>query len=147
MRGAASSRYLVPHFYFDIDNSVTGTADKAGQALPDLEAVRKEAHRLLPDVAPDVILEDGDRHQLTVDVWDAAGEFVYTATRVFYESLLDGMREVCRREKWDQEQVIDAAEAAFPDRPHASALESYLFRYFRSAATEAGHKAAGHGEG
>ena len=61
------------------------------------------------------------------------------------DALMEGLLEICRREQWSEEQVLDAAEAASPHRTHTSALQSYLFRYFRSAATEAGHRAAGHG--
>ena len=61
------------------------------------------------------------------------------------DALMEGLLEICRREQWSEEQVIDAAEAAFPHRTHTNALQGYLFRYFRSAANEAGHKAAGHG--
>ncbi len=58
-----------------------------------------------------------------------------------------GLIELCARERLDEAQVKDMAHAAFPDRPLIEALHSYVMRYFRSAAAEAGHKAAGHGAG
>lgn len=61
--------------------------------------------------------------------------------------LWEGLRDVCQRERWTERQLIDAAEAAFPDRPRTSAVRCYLLGYFRSAATEAGHIAAEHDKG
>jgi hypothetical protein len=56
-----------------------------------------------------------------------------------------GLIELCARERLDEAQVKDMAHAAFPDRPLIEAMYSYLMQYSRDAATEAGHKAAGHG--
>ncbi len=61
------------------------------------------------------------------------------------QALWDGLTEICRREGWTVHEKIAVAQAAFPDRPRTSAVRSYLFRYFRLAATEAGLKAVGHG--
>jgi hypothetical protein len=70
----------VPQFYFDFDDSIVAISDKDGQDLPALEAVRKEAHRLLSGMPSGLTTKDGGKQDLNVDVWDATGEFVYTAT-------------------------------------------------------------------
>ena len=59
--------------------------------------------------------------------------------------LWDGLDEICRREGWTRNEAAAAAQAAYPDRPRTSAVRSYLFVYFRLAATEMGHAAVGHG--
>ena len=70
----------MPLFYFDLDDNIVAISDKDGQDLPDLEAVRKEAHRLLSGMLSGLTTEDGGKQNFNVDVWDATGEFVYTAT-------------------------------------------------------------------
>ena len=54
--------------------------------------------------------------------------------------------ELCQREQCSQADLMDSAAAAYPRLTHTHAVRSYLMRYIRSAATEAGHKAAGHGK-
>jgi predicted DNA-binding ribbon-helix-helix protein len=61
--------------------------------------------------------------------------------------LWDGLREVCRRERWSEWQAIGVAQGVFPDTPRTSAVRSYLMLYFRTAVTAAGHEAAAHGVG
>jgi predicted DNA-binding ribbon-helix-helix protein len=57
-------------------------------------------------------------------------------------ALLD---EVCRRERCSRGEIIRCAELQSTSGGRTSALRVYLLRYFREAATELGHKAAGHG--
>ncbi len=57
-------------------------------------------------------------------------------------ALLD---EVCHREACMRGDVVLQAELGVTSGGRTSALRVYLLRYFREAATEAGHAAAGHG--
>ena len=55
--------------------------------------------------------------------------------------------EACRREGRSHGAMVEIAEAAYPTGSRTSAIRVYLFQYFRAAATEGGHAAAGHGAG
>ena len=60
--------------------------------------------------------------------------------------LWDALGEICRREDVSTGELIRRIETG---RPHAggrtSAVRVHLLQYFRAAATDAGHDAAGHG--
>ena len=60
--------------------------------------------------------------------------------------LWEALDEVCRREGCRRNDVVQWAEAMMMTGSRTSALRRYLFEYFSSAVTEAGHKTAGHRE-
>lgn len=59
--------------------------------------------------------------------------------------LWDALIEVCQREGQDLHEVIRSVDSVRSDGGRTSAVRVFLLRYFRSASTEAGHAAAGHG--
>jgi hypothetical protein len=70
----------VPRYYFDEYDGETVTQDDEGLELNGIEAARAEARKALPDIARDVLPEDGDRRTMVVKVRDEAGKVVITAT-------------------------------------------------------------------
>ena len=72
----------MPRFFFDIRDGFV-THDEDGTELPNVEAVRKAAMDLLPQVAADEIPADGDRRHFTVLVTDEGGHPVYSATLTY----------------------------------------------------------------
>lgn len=72
----------MPRFYFDIHDGGS-TRDDEGTECSDLEAVRRQAMRTLPDVARDDLKSDGDRRTFTVLVTDEDGRPVYSAALTF----------------------------------------------------------------
>ena len=70
----------MPRYFYDIhvDNEIF--RDETGQDLPDLNAVRTEAQKALPEIAYDKIPQDGDRKAFFVLVTDEDGHPVYSAT-------------------------------------------------------------------
>jgi hypothetical protein len=69
-------------YYFDIHDG-TFRLDEEGTECADFDAVRREAKRVLPEIAKDILPEDGDHHTLTVRVRNERHETVYTATLMF----------------------------------------------------------------
>lgn len=69
----------MPRYFFDIHNG-TSTRDEDGTECADLDAVRAQAMRTLPDIARDDIPKDGDRRTFTCLVTDEDGHPVYSAT-------------------------------------------------------------------
>ena len=69
----------MPLFFFDIHDGVTYTRDSEGSDLPDEETARREAQGVLPDIARDK-LPDGERRDFIVDLRNADGRYIYTAT-------------------------------------------------------------------
>ncbi|MCJ2069195.1 hypothetical protein MKK75_10325 [Methylobacterium sp. J-030] len=66
-------------YFFDVIDGRT-ISDEAGIDLPDLAAVRREAVRLLPEIARDEIHKyDCDAQTLALMVRDEAGQPVYIA--------------------------------------------------------------------
>lgn len=66
-------------YFFDVIDGRT-ISDKVGVDLPDLAAVRREAMRLLPEIALDEIHnDDRDVQTLALMVRDEAGQAVYIA--------------------------------------------------------------------
>jgi predicted DNA-binding ribbon-helix-helix protein len=59
--------------------------------------------------------------------------------------LWDALLEICQREEKDLHSVIKGVDATRHAGGRTSAVRVFLLQYFRSAATEAGHSAAGHG--
>jgi len=59
--------------------------------------------------------------------------------------LWDALVEVCQREGQDVHALIQAVDAERHAGGRTSAVRVYLLRYYRAAATEAGHAGAGHG--
>ena len=70
----------MPRYFFDVHDGDRPTKDEEGQELPDLPSVRKTVLSLLPDIAREVMPDDGDRHDVILDVHDATGMVIYTAT-------------------------------------------------------------------
>ena len=67
-------------YYFDIHDGDHDAKDDEGTDFPDLEAMRKSALALLPDIAREVMPNDGNRRDVIVDVRDSNGMVVFTAT-------------------------------------------------------------------
>jgi predicted DNA-binding ribbon-helix-helix protein len=59
--------------------------------------------------------------------------------------LWDALLEICEREGQDVSTLVRQVEAAGHTGGRTSAVRVFVLDYFRSAATEAGHAAAGHG--
>ncbi len=64
----------MPRFFSDIQDGDEQQRDEEGLELPNGEAVRKTAMRLLPDIARDEVPLDGDRRSFTVIVTDMNGK-------------------------------------------------------------------------
>src|SRR5579884_693116 len=58
--------------------------------------------------------------------------------------LLDALNEVCQRENIGPSELVRRIEQRATGGP-TSAIRVYLLQYFREAATDQGHAAAGHG--
>jgi len=59
--------------------------------------------------------------------------------------LWDALSEICRRERVSPSELCRRIERAGIPGGRTSAIRVYILRYFRAAATDAGHDAAGHG--
>jgi predicted DNA-binding ribbon-helix-helix protein len=57
----------------------------------------------------------------------------------------DPLLEICHREAQDLHGLIRRVDALRNAGGRTSAVRVYLLKYFRAAATEAGHTSAGHG--
>jgi hypothetical protein len=68
----------MPRYFFDIDDGRTLTPDETGLELDDVEAVRREAIKALPEIAQEVLPED-ERRQVVVTARDSAGRRILTA--------------------------------------------------------------------
>ena len=55
------------------------------------------------------------------------------------------LQEICQREQMGIADLVQSVEAKLPVGGRTSAVRVFAFEYFRAAATEAGHAAAGHG--
>jgi hypothetical protein len=65
-------------YYFHVDDCVSQTEDREGTELRDLTEVRREAHRILAEIAGHEL--DADGQKVSVDVRVSTGECVYRAT-------------------------------------------------------------------
>lgn len=70
----------MPRCLFDIHRNGEVIVDSEGQDLPDLDAVRKEAMAIMPEIASADIAKDGDRQNFVIVARDETGKPVYTAT-------------------------------------------------------------------
>ncbi|NBJ10626.1 DUF6894 family protein [Microvirga arsenatis] len=68
----------MPRYFFDTFDGDRLIADSEGIELPDLEQVKAEAQRALPDLARDG-LPDGDQKTFIVSVRDETGQVVLRA--------------------------------------------------------------------
>ena len=59
--------------------------------------------------------------------------------------LWDALLEICQRERRDMSQLVRSIEEVGHSGGRTSAVRVFVLEYFRSAATETGHEAAGHG--
>lgn len=59
--------------------------------------------------------------------------------------LWDALGEICARERQDINRLVRRIEAIGHSGGRTSAVRVFVLQYFRTAATEAGHEAAGHG--
>jgi predicted DNA-binding ribbon-helix-helix protein len=59
--------------------------------------------------------------------------------------LWDALQEVCHREGLSVGELIRRVDLTHGDGTRTSAVRVHLVEYFRAAATEGGHHAAGHG--
>jgi predicted DNA-binding ribbon-helix-helix protein len=59
--------------------------------------------------------------------------------------LWDALSEICRRERQDLNQLVRQVESTGGSGGRTSAVRVFVLRYFREAASEAGHEAANHG--
>jgi predicted DNA-binding ribbon-helix-helix protein len=57
----------------------------------------------------------------------------------------DAIREICLRDDIDLGEMIKRVEKQEPAGGRTSAVRVYVLQYFRDAATEEGHRRAGHG--
>ena len=58
----------------------------------------------------------------------------------------DALQEICRREGVALGDLVKRVEGDGPEGGRTSAIRVFAFQYFRAAATEEGHQAAGHGK-
>ena len=72
----------MPRYFFDIHDG-TFQLDEHGVECADFDAVRREAKRALPEIARELLPQDGDHHTLTCCVRDEHNETVYTGTLMF----------------------------------------------------------------
>lgn len=77
----------MPLCFFDI-NDGKFTLDEEGTECADLEAVRREAKRVLPAIAKEVLPKDGDNQNLIVRARDERHETVYTATLIYINTTM-----------------------------------------------------------
>ncbi len=59
--------------------------------------------------------------------------------------LWSGLQEICRRERSDLSALVRRIHAESGRSGRTSAVRVYVLRYFRAAATDEGHRSAGHG--
>jgi predicted DNA-binding ribbon-helix-helix protein len=57
----------------------------------------------------------------------------------------DALREICLREGIELRELMHRVEPGPDEGGRTSAVRVYVLQYFRAAATEGGHAAAGHG--
>lgn len=65
----------------------------------------------------------------------------------FEPELWDSLQEICRRERIGLGELVRRIEQeAGPSGGRTSAVRVFVLTYFRTAATEDGHREAGHGQ-
>jgi hypothetical protein len=81
-------------FFFDVHDDEESVVDREGQVCSDIEVARKEAQRIITDVARLDIPNNGDKRHLTVLVRDEASQPLYAATLLYAGfRLLPGNKE------------------------------------------------------
>jgi len=75
------------------------------------------------------------------NIWSGDGR---TGMR-FEPELWDAIDEICEREDLDRNELVRRIEENGFVGTRTGAVRVYLVEYFRQAATEAGHRAIGHG--
>jgi predicted DNA-binding ribbon-helix-helix protein len=60
-------------------------------------------------------------------------------------AMWDALEEICRRENQSIHDVCAHVERTRAERTLTAGIRVFILEYFRAAATEAGHAAAGHG--
>ena len=70
----------MPRFFFDIHEDFESYVDETGLDFDDLNCVKKEVQKLLPDLARDELVGDGDRRFFMVLVRNEDGRAIYSAT-------------------------------------------------------------------
>ena len=70
-------------YFFDIYDDNGSQIDTVGAEFTGSEAIRREAQRLLPDIARNEISEDGDRRAFAVMVRNEARRNIYSATLTY----------------------------------------------------------------
>ena len=75
-------------YYFDIHDGAV-SVDDVGTECSDIEAVRAEARRLLPELNREALPPSSDHHTIRVVVRDENQEIVYTATLIFSGHVVD----------------------------------------------------------
>ena len=62
-------------------------------------------------------------------------------------AMWEALEEICRREGRSLNDICAYIEARRGRSTRTAAVRVFILRYFRAAATESGHSAAGHGQG
>lgn len=57
----------------------------------------------------------------------------------------DALQEICKREGVPLGDLVQKVEGSVGEGGRTSAVRVFAFQYFRAAATDEGHQAAGHG--
>ena len=57
----------------------------------------------------------------------------------------DALQEICKRENVALGDLVQQVEGKGGEGGRTSAVRVFVFQYYRAAATEQGHSAAGHG--
>ncbi|WP_336487449.1 DUF6894 family protein [Methylobacterium nigriterrae] len=78
----------MPRYFFDIQDGTT-LRDNEGLELPDVDAVRVEAHRALAELAMQAPLGNG-AVQIRADVRDSGGAYVLSATLLLVSEVAVG---------------------------------------------------------
>ena len=61
-------------------------------------------------------------------------------------AMWDALHEICRREGKGLNELVTDIDAQRTESSLTAAIRVYLLRYFSAAATDEGHRLAGHGE-
>ena len=70
-------------YFFDVHDDERIQSDDDGQEFASDEAACLEARRLLPDIARDELVKDGDKRTYAVLVTDESGHPIYSATLTY----------------------------------------------------------------
>jgi|SRR6516162_3413731 len=61
-------------------------------------------------------------------------------------AMWDALQEICRREGMSLNELVTEIDAQRTESSLTAAIRVHLLRYFSAAATDEGHRLAGHGE-